>query len=651
MSERPVEDEIMDEARKFSAAMMAALRRHSQAANWLERRKARKEISRLVRQEAREQSQARANHLSWTSQAVNRYRIHAQAVAARATTPGVDHDRDARSLAEHRADLAAMFVRNDRLTPTEKGIALDGLDAATMFPEYETGNLFARAHKVKGIEALRYRARVAREAEAVNTRAAVERAEWETGTVKARAANREQSLLAQIDAAQPEQDRYKAQVAWIGRDGQAETLTDTFATERTATAWMAREIDHAMWVDGTTVRVQAIDAHRPEQPLYIDKGRPESVGNRLETREHELREQILAGHVHRDYPQRTNTQEQTQETGRYSSTVIYLPEGADRMVQVRGHHDSEVESAVWTHQQVTKAVPGTTVQAVAYDHANRQRPERVFRAEGGPEFVADEVSQWWDDVERATADHGHELETVAAERDRLRGELESLTARHRLSIEHNSDLTERNARLTRQLTAMTAERDRYRAERDESVQKLAERTPAHERLGSPERIAEEHRTAARGTRTTTRPHRDAISSVHAQAEEMQQMSQDFLAEARPKVEAERRDFVARARSMATSDQDGRLSQAARNWIQNATDSELLAYAEREQLVRRDPSSPRLQVGTEAVKAVFGGEQQRNRPRSEPAAEAETQHTHTSNAFAGLSANAFAIGREQKGMSR
>lgn len=499
MSERPVEDEIMDEARKFSAAMMAALRRHSQAANWLERRKARKEISRLVRQEAREQSQARANHLTWTSQAVNRYRIHVQAVAARATNPGVDHDRDARSLAEHRADLAAMFLRNDRLTTTEKGIALDGLDAATMFPEYETGNLFARAHKVKGIEALRYRARVARETEAANNRAVVERAEWETGLAKARAANRERSLLAQIDAAQPEQDRYKAQMAWIGRGGKAETLTRTFATERTATAWMAREIDHALWVDGTTVRVQAVDLHRPEQPLYTDKGRPESVAGRLEDRETQLREQILAGHVHRDQPERVNTQEQTQEAARYSSTVTYLPEGADRIAHVHARHGREVESAVWAHQQVTEArpAPGSTVQVTAYDDADQRNPQQVFRAEGGPEFVADEVSQWWDDAERTTADHGRELETVAAERDRLREELESLTARHRLSIEHNSDLTERNAHLTRQLTAMTAERDRYKTERDESVQKLAGRTPDAERLGSPERIADEHRSAHR----------------------------------------------------------------------------------------------------------------------------------------------------------
>lgn len=542
MSERPVEDEIMDEARKFSAAMMAALRRHSQAANWLERRKARKEISRLVRQEAREQSQARANHLTWTSQAVNRYRLHAEAVAQRAHDPRVDHDRrarDARALAEHRDQLAAQFIGNEHLTRTEQGIALDGLDAATVFPEYKTGNLFARAHKVKGLEALHYRARVAREKVNIDRSADRERQEWQKGLDTGHRANLEEALLARIDAAQANRYRYTAQMTWTDPDGGTLTESRSFATEHTATEWLQRNIGRTSWSDGTTLAVETRDTINAAKQ-YVDHGRPETVADQLAVREAVLRERTLAGQVHREQATaQAREAEQGQQAERFSSTVIYLPEGGDRMVQVRGYHGSEVESAVWTHQQVTKAVPGTTVQAVAYDHANRQRPERVFRAEGGPEFVADEVSQWWDDAERTTADHGHELDTVAAERDRLRGELESLTARHRLSIEHNSDLTERNAQLTRQLTAMTAERDRYRAERDESVQKLAERTPAHERLGSPERIADEHRKA-----------------------------------------------------------------------------------------------------------------NRNGHRPEPASvEAETRHTHTSNAFSGLSANAFALGREQKGMSR
>ncbi|MGV9676373.1 hypothetical protein ACWDSJ_13920 [Nocardia sp. NPDC003482] len=173
MSDRSVEDEILTEASRFGSAMVAAVQRHAQAANWLERRRARRDISRLVRDERRREERLRAQHLTWTNQAVDRYRAHADVVARRATDPAIDGEqraRDARSLAAHRDDLAEMFVGNERLTRTEQGIALDGLDAATMFPEYKTGNLFARAHKVKGIEALHYRARVAREIAAIRER-------------------------------------------------------------------------------------------------------------------------------------------------------------------------------------------------------------------------------------------------------------------------------------------------------------------------------------------------------------------------------------------------------------------------------------------------------------------------------------------------
>ncbi|MEV0331891.1 hypothetical protein [Nocardia sp. NPDC050717] len=84
-------------------------------------------------------------------------------------------------------------------------------------------------------------------------------------------------------------------------------------------------------------------------------------------------------------------------------------------------------------------------------------------------------------------------------------ELSSLRQRHGLSIEHNGELTDRNADLTRQLATMIAERDQalaeaktLRGERDEAVRKLAERTPAEKRYGSAERQAAQAReTAAR----------------------------------------------------------------------------------------------------------------------------------------------------------
>ncbi|MBF6301641.1 hypothetical protein IU459_29485 [Nocardia amamiensis] len=524
MSDYSVEDEIFAQARQFSAAMRAAMQRHAQAANWLERRRARKEISRLVRQERREQQQSRTNHLAWTNQAVDRYRVHAETVAQRANDPRVDHDRrarDARSLAEHRDRLAAQFVGDGHLTRTEQGIALDGLDAATVFPEYKTGNLFSRAHKVKGLEALHYRARVARETVSARQRADQERQDWQKGLDTARRANLEEALLARIDAAQDHRHRYTAEMTWTDPDGGNLTESRPFATEYAATSWLQRNINGTAWADGTRLRVETRD-NDTAATQYTNWGRPETVAEQLADREAVLRERTLSGQVHREsfklQAARETEREQKQE--RFSSTVTYLPEHANQVVHERGTHASEVESARWTAQQLTgiRPAPGTTVHVAAYDRADEWRPERVFRAEGGRSMVADEVTQWREGIERASNKQERDeqlpasAQQIAAERDQLaedlaqRGrEIEQLSGdlvdaasrnnelsnRHRLSIEHNNDLTEQNARLTRQLAALTAERDTLRGERDEAVAKLAERTPAHERYGSPERQAEQ----------------------------------------------------------------------------------------------------------------------------------------------------------------
>ncbi|UGT71558.1 hypothetical protein LTT66_16265 [Nocardia gipuzkoensis] len=566
MSDHSVEDEIFAQARQFSAAMRTAMQRHAQAANWIERRRARKEISRLVRQERREQQKSRTNHLSWTNQAVDRYRLHAETVAARANDPRVDHDRrarDARALVEHRDRLAAQFVGNGHLTRTEQGIALDGLDAATVFPEFKTGNLFARAHKVKGLEALHYRARVARETVSINRSAERERAEWQQGLDAAHRANAEEALLARIDAAQAHRHRYTAAMTWTDPDGGKLTESRSFATVHTATEWLQRNIHRTSWSDGTTLQVETRDTANAAKQ-YVDYGRPETVAGQLAAREAVLRERTLAGQVHREQDTaQARGVEQGQQAERFSSTVTYLPENANQVVHERGAHSTEAESARWTAQQLAgiRPAPGTTVHVAAYDLADEWRPERVFRAEGGRSMVADEVTQWREGIERVSSEQERDeqqlpasVQEIAAERDQLaedlaqRGreieqlsgdlvdaaernnqlsgqlterdkKLAELTNRHGLSIEHNNDLTEQNARLTRQLTQVTAERndvvsalaerggevyalsqdleqvtaerDQLRGERDEAVQKLAERTPAHERFGSPERQAEQ----------------------------------------------------------------------------------------------------------------------------------------------------------------
>ncbi|WP_280442682.1 hypothetical protein [Nocardia brasiliensis] len=141
------------------------MRRYAQAVSWLERRKIRKEISREWRRELRQQDTDRANELLWANQAIDRYRAHSLMVAERSEDPNIDHARRFRyaaALGKHRTVLQHDILGNPRLSDIEQGIALDGIDAATVFPEYEPGRLFDRASRVKGLEALRYRAQVAR---------------------------------------------------------------------------------------------------------------------------------------------------------------------------------------------------------------------------------------------------------------------------------------------------------------------------------------------------------------------------------------------------------------------------------------------------------------------------------------------------------
>ncbi|WP_280411808.1 hypothetical protein [Nocardia asiatica] len=567
MSDRSPEDEMIAQARQFSAAMRTAMQRHAQAANWLERRRARKEISRLVRTERREQQQARAHHRIWTSQAVDRYRLHAQAVAQRANDPRVDHDRrarDARALAEHRDRLAVQFIGNEHLTRTEQGIALDGLDAATVFPEYKTGNLFARAHKVKGLEALHYRARVAREKVSITRSADRERQEWQKGLDAAHRANLEDALLARIDAAQDHRHRYTARMTWTDPDGGKLTESRAFATEHTATEWLQRNIGRTSWSDGTTLAIETRDTLNAAKQ-YVDHGRPETVADQLATREAVLRERTLAGQVHRGQAttEQAHEAEQAheQEALPFGSTITYLPENANQVVHERGAHATEADSARWTEQQLAgiRPAPGTTVHVAACETSSEGHEDPVFRAEGGRSMVTDEVTQWRESIERVSsaqdrgeqqpptsvvqivaerhklaedlAQRGREIEQLsgslvdATERNnQLAGQLTArdkklaeLTARHGLSIEHNNQLTEANARLTQQLTALTAERDQLRGERDEAVAKLAERTPAQERFGSPERQAEQAKASVSGSRSALADYRPGNSLAEAVA--------------------------------------------------------------------------------------------------------------------------------------
>ncbi|BDT95949.1 hypothetical protein IFM12275_59250 [Nocardia sputorum] len=434
MTDRSPEDEMIAEARKFARSLPELTRLHAQARNFLERRKIRKEISRTLREQRREAEVMRKHQLTWTGQAIDRYRVHVQAVAARANDPRVDHDRrarDAHALAEHRNRLARGFIGNEHLTRTEQGIALDGLDSATIFPHFQVGNIFAKAHKVRGIDALRYRAHVARETVNVRQRAEVEREQgWQQSLDAARRANAEESLLARIDAAQDHRHRYTAEMTWTDPDGGKLTESRSFATEHSATSWLQRNISGTSWSDGTTLAVETRDTLNAAKQ-YVDYGRPETVADQLAAREAALRERTLSGQVHHEHAEQAARQRENTDRERPPETA-----GVDRLEQVECQLNDMA--------------------------AERDRLEnRVGMLQRG-------------------------LDSVTADRDEIRRKLDTAEG-------HIEALKNRNLRLAAEIgelrdrpgvEQLTAERDQFKQERDEAVRKLVQSTPEHERYGN-----------------------------------------------------------------------------------------------------------------------------------------------------------------------
>ncbi|WP_330232285.1 hypothetical protein OHA40_07195 [Nocardia sp. NBC_00508] len=430
MTDRSPEDEMIAEARKFARSLPELTRLHAQARNFLERRKIRKEISRTLREQRREAEVMRKHQLTWTSQAIDRYRVHVQAVAERANDPSVDHDRrarDAHALAEHRNRLARGFIGNEHLTRTEQGIALDGLDSATIFPHFKVGNLFAKAHKVRGIDALRYRAHVARETVNARQHTEVEREDRQQSLDAARRANAEESLLARIDAAQDHRHRYTAEMTWTDPDGGKLTESRSFATEHSATSWLQRNISGTSWSEGTTLAVETRDTLNAAKQ-YVDYGRPETVADQLADRESVLRERTLSGQVHHEQADR---QRENTDRERPPDTA-----GVDRLAQVE--------------RQLNDMA------------ADRDRLDnRVGLLQRG-------------------------LDSVTADRDEIRRKLDTAEG-------HIEALKNRNLRLSAEVDALrarpgveqlTAERDQLKQERDEAVRKLVQSTPEHERYGN-----------------------------------------------------------------------------------------------------------------------------------------------------------------------
>ncbi|MEU4811886.1 hypothetical protein AB0H20_22005 [Nocardia fluminea] len=490
MSERPVEDEIMDQARHFGRALMSLASQHGRAVSWIEQRRIRKEISLALRQQRRAEFVQRQLDKIHTERNVEQYRSHVQAVRQRSNDPSVDLERryrDQLALRAHAADLQQAVLDGRRLTPVEQGIALDGIDSATAFPGHTPKRaMFAGAKRVKGIDALRYRANVARTREALPGR----RAE-----IAQRRYNDRNS-------------EYPVGGPWAPLPPAAREGTQS-EKERAVQRLRRAQLD---WdLNAPTADADALRAY--------DRAVRGAVAGASE----------VGVSVNRIVWERSHAVENSQ----FSASVYSMRPGATRAEVTQTLHPSGREAAEWTHRTVTSTnwVPKVALKAVIHERG-AEAPARVV--DGSYAQVSAGTREWPPSRKRATttqeptppaapssgdsdrlAEVEKQLKTIAEDRDRLMSKV-SMLQRGMDAVTANRDemrtkldtaegriksLTNRNTRLAAEIDevrrdqpdidALRAERDEFKTQRDRAIDQLVKRTPPRERLGSPERIAAE----------------------------------------------------------------------------------------------------------------------------------------------------------------
>lgn len=486
MSERSAEDEIIAEARNFGRALMAMASQHGKAVSWMEQRRIRKEISRALRQQRQAEYLDRQKQLLHTAHAVDRYRTHAQAVTMRSHDPYVGEDRRARdqvALRSHATDLQQRILTGRGLNPVEQGIALDGIDSATAFPNVTPKRgLFAGAKRVKGINALRYRANVARARRELPQQQAELREQRRA--LNDRPRRQPVREVTEHDREAAAQQLRRAQLDWE-------------LNKATADQADLKEYQKAWWAASINAREVGLG---DERTAY--------------ERNHAV------------------------ENSRFTATVYSLPPGSTETEAIQSLHPNRQQAAEWAHRTVrsTNWVPQIALKAVVHE---RNSTDPVHVADGTYEQVSARTRSWATPRERAAeapkaapqpapeadrlAEVEKQLKAMAEDRDRMTSRVsmlqrgfDSVSAdrddmRSKLDAAEGriAELTNRNQRLATEIDEvrrdqpdvedLRAERDRFKTERDEAVARLAKQTPPRDRFGSAERVAAEtQRTAAAG---------------------------------------------------------------------------------------------------------------------------------------------------------
>ncbi|MFI9406864.1 hypothetical protein [Nocardia sp. NPDC052316] len=427
--------------------MSSLLRQHSQASNWLERSLIRRDIKRGWRAKLKAQRAERTHQLSWTGHGIDNYRMHALAAAQRQNDPRVDEDRrrrDADALARHYADKRDRILGNEHLTEVEKGIALDGLDAATVFPEYKPGELFSRAHKVRGIEALRYRAQVARARDTAGFPRPLPRP------------------MPHVDAGSRSRDEQLERLHTPAPDGVAAAVDD-----RKPFVALVGPAD-----------VIHLEEHEYASVPHQDRDRLQ----RFATREQAYEWTLAQLDTYRTTSSRAGQDftASIRELGRSnSSQIVSGPLGmvTDEVRGLYGEHQRRQDHARQADQpQACPAgqPPDTSAAQDRFADIERRLSEitadrdRLSNRVGILQRGLDAVTADRDEVNRKLANANGQIEALKNRNLRMAAEIEEL--RQQPNVDR-----------------VAAERDRYKRERDEAVTKLAQQTPREQRYGSRER--------------------------------------------------------------------------------------------------------------------------------------------------------------------
>ncbi|MEU1527722.1 hypothetical protein ABZ413_36575 [Nocardia rhamnosiphila] len=186
------------------------------------------------------------------------------------------------------------------------------------------------------------------------------------------------------------------------------------------------------------------------------------------------------------------------------------------------------------HSYWTQPRPAPSFQAPPPQHASQ--PQQVPLAQQQPGVSTA-------DIERIEARQRQLAEQIAlanraiAERDQLQAKVQDLGARYVDSQQLNRQIADDLASRGRELTdvhteldrvrterdALAKERDRYKTQRDEAVQKVIERTPAAQRLGSPQRQQAE--------RKRQEPRRESGATPNSDLYDRSQLHQQLVREA------------------------------------------------------------------------------------------------------------------------